>query len=62
MGLARAGLRGERLPFLTGSFDVTLALTVLEFVSDPYAMLAEMWRVLQPGGRLVIGVLNTWSL
>jgi SAM-dependent methyltransferase len=31
---------------------------VLEFVADAHAALAEMVRVLAPGGRLVVGALN----
>jgi len=51
----------ERLPFPDGSFDLVLAVTVLEFVPDPMRALAEMHRVTTPGGRLVLGVLNAAS-
>jgi len=54
--------RGERLPFPDQRFDVVLAVTVLCFVPDAVALLREMRRVLQPGGRLVIGELGKWSL
>lgn len=53
--------RAEHLPFPDGSFDLVLAVTVLEFVADPLQALAEMWRVTAPGGRLVLGVLNAAS-
>jgi ubiquinone/menaquinone biosynthesis C-methylase UbiE len=50
--------RGESLPFRDESFDGLLYMTTLEFVRDVDAALAEAWRVVRPGGRLVFGVLN----
>lgn len=43
----------ERLPFAAASFDVVVATLVLCSVGDPAAALAEIRRVLRPGGRLV---------
>ena len=43
-------VEGAALPATDGEFDAVLALDVLEHVSDPDAMLAEIWRVLAPGG------------
>ncbi|MGO9684257.1 MAG: class I SAM-dependent methyltransferase [Beijerinckiaceae bacterium] len=54
--------RAEKLPFDDGTFDRVLALTVLCFVCDAGRAVAEMARVLRPGGRLVIGELGYWSL
>jgi len=51
----------EALPFPTGSFDLVLSVTTLEFVRDPAQALQEMYRVLAPGGRMVIAVLNANS-
>ena len=51
----------EHLPFPNESFDLTLAMTVLEFVADPAAALAERARVTRVGGRIVIGALNPRS-
>lgn len=50
------------LPFSNGYFDAVICFTVLEFVGEPENALRELWRVLKPGGRLVIGVLNRFSL
>ncbi|MEW6716535.1 MAG: class I SAM-dependent methyltransferase [Chloroflexota bacterium] len=52
----------ERLPFASQTFDVVLAVTVLEFIPKLLSALAEMWRVLRPGGQMLVGVLNAWSL
>ncbi len=40
----------ERLPFADQHFDVVLAQLVLNFVEDPQRTVAEMRRVLRPGG------------
>lgn len=58
--LARA--RGEALPFLEGSFDAVVALDVFEHIEDDSAALREAWRVLKPGGSLVLSVPAFMSL
>jgi SAM-dependent methyltransferase len=51
----------QRLPFATGAFDLTVPLTLLEFVDDPARVVAELARVTRPGGRLLIAALNRAS-
>ena len=46
--------RAEALPFADGSFDSVVSMLVLCSVSDPAQALAELRRVLRPGGRLVL--------
>ena len=54
--------QAERLPFDDAAFDCVVAVTVLCFVRDAERAVAEMARVLKPGGWLVIGELGRWSL
>ncbi|AZM48236.1 SAM-dependent methyltransferase [Streptomyces sp. WAC 06738] len=53
--LHRADLR-ERLPFGDGTFDDVVASLVLHYLEDWGPTLAEMRRVLRPGGRLIASV------
>lgn len=46
----------DGLPFKDGSFDTVLCMNVLEHVRDPARVLAEIRRVLRPGGFLLFGV------
>lgn len=47
---------GERLPFDSGAFDAIVALDILEHIPDDLAAFAEAYRVLAPGGVLVLSV------
>jgi SAM-dependent methyltransferase len=44
------------------SFDLCIYWHVLEHLHDPRASLLEAWRLLKPGGRLVVAVPNLESL
>jgi SAM-dependent methyltransferase len=46
----------RRLPFADDSLDGALSIAVLEHVPDPAAHIAEMHRVLRPGGRMLVFV------
>ena len=54
--------RAEALPFADETFDLVISVTVLEFVQRVRRVLHEAWSVLRPGGTLLVGVLNRWSL
>lgn len=50
----RAGDATE-LPWEPGTFDAAFSVHTLYFWEDPARQLAELHRVLRPGGRLVLG-------
>ncbi|MCK4594601.1 class I SAM-dependent methyltransferase [bacterium] len=47
-----------RMPFPDGSFGMVICQDVLQIVEDPVALVNELERVLQPGGRLSIASLK----
>ena len=53
-------LAGEAygLPFAAGAFDLVVTIGVMQALSEPARALAEMRRVLRPGGALVMEALN----
>ncbi|MDP1878063.1 MAG: class I SAM-dependent methyltransferase [Actinomycetota bacterium] len=54
----RSGVRAEDLPFGAGTFDGICCLGALLYFDDPERALAEMSRVLVPGGRLLVRTVN----
>jgi SAM-dependent methyltransferase len=61
-GLTVAQGSATDLPFADRSFDVVYSFKVLPHVPDLGAALAEIRRVLRPGGRAFVEVYNPWSL
>lgn len=51
---------GEHLPFADASFDFVFSNEVIEHVHDDRLYAAEMARVTQPGGRILIFCPNRW--
>lgn len=53
---------GRRLPLGDGEIDAVISFEVLEHVADEQESLAEIRRVLRPGGWLALTVPNRWWL
>lgn len=61
--------RGEQLPFADAKFDLVICSQVLEYVQEPSVVIAEIYRVLKPGGCVLLSApaifprdsdLDTW--
>jgi SAM-dependent methyltransferase len=58
----------EAIPFEAGSFDLVVSLDTIEHVPNPTRAVAELTRVLKPGGKLVLttnnyfGLIGIWRL
>ncbi|MEW6580837.1 MAG: class I SAM-dependent methyltransferase [Chloroflexota bacterium] len=50
----------EDLPYRANLFDIILSNEVIEHVADDRRAMAEMVRVLKPGGRIVLFCPNRW--
>ncbi len=52
------------LPFAAQSFDLAFSIHSIYFWPQPAAALAEIWRVLRPGGRLALTILprELWNI
>ena len=53
---------GQALPFREGSFDTVVCNEVLEHVPETWTVMAEIFRVLKPGGHLIATAPQTWGL
>lgn len=58
--LTRADIR--EVPFRTASFDVVYTMGTIEHIDEYDVALAEICRVLKPGGRAIIGVPYRWDI
>lgn len=57
----RVAASANSLPFAQESFDLVTANMVLEHLPDPRSALAEIRRVLAPGGRFLFVTPNRWN-
>jgi ubiquinone/menaquinone biosynthesis C-methylase UbiE len=54
VGFIRAD--AQQLPLRDRTVDTAVSLAVLQLIPDPFLTLAEMARVLRPGGRIIVMV------
>jgi SAM-dependent methyltransferase len=59
VGLVCADIR--HVPFADASFDLLYTMGTIEHVAEWRQALAEIARVLRPGGRAIVGVPNRWD-
>jgi len=52
--LALVASRAERLPFCSESFARVIMVDAFHHLGDQPASLADLWRIVEPGGRLVV--------
>ncbi len=50
------------LPFREASFDAVVNIQVLEHLKEPGVGVAEMARVLKPGGQLILTTVQDWEI
>lgn len=53
--------RAEEMPFLESSFDAVIYVASLQFIEDYRRALQQSFKVIRPGGKIVIMLLNPQS-
>ena len=53
---------GSALPFASGSMEVVRAMNILEHILDPRVFVREIYRVLEPGGLVLIRMPTQYSI
>ena len=53
-GIKTVHSQSEQLPFISDTFDRIIMVDALHHVKDQLRTLNEMWRLLAPGGKIVI--------
>jgi SAM-dependent methyltransferase len=61
---SRLDVQGDvcELPFRAGVFDAVVNIQVLEHIKEPHVCIAEMARVLKPGGQLILTTVQDWEI
>jgi 2-polyprenyl-3-methyl-5-hydroxy-6-metoxy-1,4-benzoquinol methylase len=62
INLAALVAAGEALPFASEAFGILTCWDVVEHVQDPGILFSEIARVLKPGGRAFVTVINRFAL
>lgn len=63
MGYPFTAIDGDmlQLPFADAAFDKAVSVTAIEFIGDARAAVSELFRVVRPGGYIVVASLNSLS-
>lgn len=48
----------DRLPFEAGAFDTVVVIDVHEHLADSSPLNGELWRIIRPGGRIIVTTPN----
>jgi len=61
--LSPYGIRGdlERLPFSSNYFDVVISRSVIEHLENPPRVFREFYRILKPGGKVILATPNKYD-
>ena len=61
---SRIDVQGDvcELPFRDAVFDAVVNIQVLEHIKEPGVCVAEMARVLKPGGQLILTTVQDWEI
>jgi SAM-dependent methyltransferase len=60
ISFTKADLNND-FPLADNTFDVVIAMMVVEHLFDPFHSFHEIWRITRPGGRIFINVPNIGS-
>lgn len=52
----------EKLPITEDNFDIIVGIEVIEHLENPRAMVRELYRLLKPGGNLILSTPNNESI
>ncbi|QYZ78447.1 class I SAM-dependent methyltransferase [Methanofollis formosanus] len=52
----------NQIPFADDFFDVAMSIETIEHLENPYQYLREVYRVLKPGGQLIISTPNITNI
>ncbi|HYN89143.1 MAG TPA: methyltransferase domain-containing protein [Ardenticatenaceae bacterium] len=51
----------EQLGLASDTFDAVVCTQVLEHVAEPFLVLQELFRVLKPGGKIILSAPQSWA-
>lgn len=60
-GLKVVRAKGEKIPVSDGAYDFVLIVTTICFLDDPELALKEAYRIIKPGGFIVVGFVPSES-